>query len=223
VRRVLVGVSGGKDSIAALDLCHRHFGEVRAFFMYLVPGLSFQETYLGYIERLYDLQILRIPHWGLSHVIRHSGLRHPTRQSVKCPSLKTRDIDHYLRQQTGIQWIATGEKAIDSLERNAQIRRCNGINVQRRRFFPLAYWNHAAVYNYLKIRQIALPPDYKIKQHDRSIGSLWARDLIPIRDHYPDDYAKIVSMFPLAEAQVKRYEFQQQAAESTAAARDSAG
>ena len=37
--RVLVGVSGGKDSVVTLDLCARFFPHVVGFFMYLVKGL----------------------------------------------------------------------------------------------------------------------------------------------------------------------------------------
>jgi phosphoadenosine phosphosulfate reductase len=217
VRRVLVGISGGKDSIATLDLCSRHMAEVRGYFMYLVPGLSFQERYLTYIERKYGIEIIRLPHWGLSGIFRAASFRHPSQRSRSVKVVKAKDVDCYLRQQTGIQWIATGEKAIDSIERNAQIRRCRGINVQRRRIYPLAFWNHAAVYNYLKFRQVLMPPDYKIKADGSSFGSLWARDLIPIRENFPEDYKKILQFFPLAEAQVKRYEFRAAAAVRAAA------
>lgn len=63
---VMVGFSGGKDSICALDLCCRYFGTVHAYFMYLVPGLSFQEAQLRWYEQRYGLQIHRVPHPMLS-------------------------------------------------------------------------------------------------------------------------------------------------------------
>ena len=55
---VIVGFSGGKDSIVTLDLCFRYFKTVKPYFMYLVPGLDFQEKMLKrYEERLNSIFI----------------------------------------------------------------------------------------------------------------------------------------------------------------------
>lgn len=37
----------GKDSIAVMDLCFKYFKHVQPFFMYMVPGLQFQEEALA--------------------------------------------------------------------------------------------------------------------------------------------------------------------------------
>ena len=44
---VLVSFSMGKDSIVTLDLCMKYFKHVQPFFMYLVPGLKFQDEALA--------------------------------------------------------------------------------------------------------------------------------------------------------------------------------
>ena len=225
VRRIIVGTSCGKDSQVCLSLCIDRFGveNVAPFFMFTVEGLSFQDSYLSYIERRHALPfpIIRIPHWCLSGLFRGHSFRHPTQQSAGVAKVTIRDAERYAQLKVveqrgqkwsadspdieGRPWFATGEKAIDSVERNAQIRHCDGINADRRRVYPLAYWNHAAVFNYLKTKGIALPPDYAAGAVT-SFGGLWNRELEPIRRNYPADYAKIVKMFPLVEAQRVRAE-----------------
>ena len=60
---VLVGFSGGKDSIVTLDLCFKYFKKVVPFFLYIVPGLSFQERQLQWYENRYQTEIIRLPHF----------------------------------------------------------------------------------------------------------------------------------------------------------------
>lgn len=209
IDRVMVGISGGKDSLATLDLCCEHFppGCVHGYFLYLVPGLSFQERYLAYLERRFRLSITRLPHWMLSFWFQENHFRHQTAVRHTTRLTRIRDVEAHLRAITGVEWFATGEKCCDSLERNTQIVQCGGINPQRRRIFPLGFWSHAAVYNYIKQKNIALPPEYATADGGSasSFGSFWERDIKMIREHYPDDFAKIKKMFPLIESQGVRY------------------
>jgi phosphoadenosine phosphosulfate reductase len=207
VREVIVGVSG-KDAACAIDLCVEHFDRVSAYFMYIVPGLSFQEKFLSYIERRYSISIRRIPHFGLAKLFRDHSFRYMRLQSIGVPTVKPRDVDAYLRKLTGLEWVATGEKAADSVERNAMIRRVGGIDTNRRRIFPIAFWSDAAVFNHLKTRSIALPQEYSQLEnftHMRSFGQLWWRDIAWIREKHPDDFDKIRRLFPLIDGQVTRY------------------
>jgi phosphoadenosine phosphosulfate reductase len=211
IREVAVGVSCGKDSLATLSLCAEHFGRISGYFLYIVPGLSFQERYLSYLESRFQITIHRLPHFMLGEMLRAGTFRFQRQSTESLRRIKPRDIDAHVRKLTGISWLATGEKAIDSVERNAMLRRVQGIDPKRRRLFPLTYWSHSTVYNHLKTRQILLPPEYSLSvqsvgtQKARSFGGLQYRDVAWIEERYPDDFKKIVAMFPLIRGQLLRY------------------
>ena len=232
IRRVIVAMSGGKDSVAALSVCRDYFADVRAFFMYLVPDLGFQERYLSYIERRFALPpILRVPNAPLlAQFFRSPRFRHPTEASVKAPRIKYREVYAYVRQkineQAGIgqaggglggdepfAWIATGERAVESVQRNAMIRQCKAISETRQVFFPLGYWNASMVFSRLKTERVALAPEYGVLGHSHSFGSLFEVEIEAVRRTWPEDYAKILRQFPLLAAYKTRRETSTQEAE----------
>lgn len=199
---VLVGFSGGKDSAVTLDLCVRHFKRVRPYFMYIVPGLEFQEVTLRYYEKRYGMEIMRVPHFMLSDFLRAGSFRMPD-DSV--PLVKTADLYAYLREKTGIHWIAAGERIADSIVRRAMIKRSSAIDTKRGRIYPIAYWTKAHVLSYLKLRR--LPLSLENKELGFSFRSLQGKDLEKIKRRFPEDFEKIKKMFPLVEAELKRGEF----------------
>lgn len=209
IEELAVAVSCGKDSTAVLELCRPHFRRLAGFFMYFVRGISFQEQYLDYLSRRYDMEIIRVPHWSLSRIYRQSVFRHATEQATRLRKLKNRHVEAYVRRKLGMGWIATGEKYCDSLERNAQLVRCGGIDPSRRRVWPIAWWTHSDVDSYLAGKRVMLPPDYRLdlSGRDMSAGSLISMtEAVAIKEHFPADYERIRRVFPLIEGQVVRYE-----------------
>lgn len=198
---VLVGVSG-KDSFACLELLCSHqnpFRRVQPFFMYLVPGLEFQERHLAYLERRYSLTVWRVPHWQLGVMLREGTYRPLTSEAATCPAIAIAQIENYLRVRSGIEWVAGGHKICDSLLRRLQVGLHRGIDIRHRRAFPLAYWSNSAVYTLLRAREIPLSPDYTMYGHSFR-NCLLAEDLGPIRAQFPDDYERIKEVFPYVEA-----------------------
>jgi phosphoadenosine phosphosulfate reductase len=125
--------------------------------------------------------------------------------SKNIKSLSVKDIDEHVREQSGFEWIISGEKAHDSIVRRAMLKKCRGVDERRKRCFPLTAWSTSTVFNYVKRNKIFLPSDYGM--FGNSFGKLWYEELSQIKKHYPDDYQKILEVFPYAESAIKRFEF----------------
>ena len=196
---VLVGFSGGKDSIVTLDLCFRYFKNVRVFFMYMVEGLSFQEKLLQWYEKKYDTEIIRVPHFENSYDMRFGVFR---QMDYDVSYVTITDVYNYVRLQTDIHWIACGERIDDSIIRRAMIKNSSSIDKKRGRFYPVAYWSKRDVMEYIKFHKLKMGDDSK--EFGFSFAALDGRQLTFIKNNYPDDYEKILKIYPFAEAAVKR-------------------
>lgn len=198
---VLVGFSGGKDSVVTLDVCMKHFAHVEGFFMYQVRGLSFQEATLRYYEDKYGIPIHRIPHFELSEWLRY-GLFRP--YDFSCPIVSVKETYDYMRENTDIWWIAAGERIADSVWRRAMIKSAGTIDPKRGRFFPIAEWSKADVQAY--IRQHKLHVGAESSRLGFSFRSLSGKDLTIIKSAFPNDYEKIKKWFPLLDVSIINYE-----------------
>lgn len=198
---VIVSYSGGKDSAVTLDLCARHFKRVDVFFMYQVQGLSFQEQVLQWAERRYGVEIYRIPHFELSDFYRYGVLCKP---DFKLPKVSVSDVYAHVRQAFDGYWIAAGERAKDSIVRNAMIKRSGSIDEKRGRFYPLAYWSKEAVVRYIAAHKLMVSPESKVLGH--SFRSLHPKDIKTIKEVYPEDFERIAQAFPDVGALLAREE-----------------
>lgn len=198
---VIVGFSGGKDSIVTLDLCFRYFRNVKLYFMYLVPGLEFQEKMLRWYENKYNTEIIRVPHFEVSEFLKYGSF---TLYDHDVDIVGITDTYEYIRQKTGIHWIAAGERCADSIVRNAMIKQSGSIDYKRGRFYPIAYWKKNDVMQYIKHKKLYLSPEQK--KLGFSFRSLAGSELAVIKENYPEDYKKILKIYPFAEAGVVRYQ-----------------
>ena len=200
-REVLVGFSCGKDSIVTLDLCFRHFERVQPFFMSYVPGMEFQEAVIRKYERKYGVNCIRIPHFETSNFFRYGTYRE---EDLNVPIISVTDEYNYLRQKTAIYWIACGERIADSIVRRAMLKKSGSIDEKRGRFFPLIYWTKENVMNYMRVKNLVLPREYEKIHH--SFRSLSDEDVSMVKEFFPDDYRKLLKLYPLAEAAAFREE-----------------
>ena len=198
---VIVAFSGGKESIVTLDLCFRYFNNVKPFFMYIVPGLSFQEKTIKWYENRYQTEIIRMPHMDVSEFYHYGSFRRP---DPEFPIVSINDIYHYIRLETGIYWIAAGERIKDSIVRRAMIKHSGSIDLKRGRFYPLCEWNKREVIGYIKKHRLYLGEDSR--KLGFSFKSLAADELLMVKQYFPEDYNKILRLYPFAGAAVKRME-----------------
>ena len=199
--RVIVAVSGGKDSAVTLDLCARFFREVRVFFMYMVPGLSFQEATLRHYEQRYGIVIDRIPHPMLSEWLRLGVFR---KEDYDVPIIKMLDIYKHVRLKNDAWWMAAGERIADSTIRRAMIKKSGSIDAKRGRVYPVAHFRKADVERYVARQRLKVTPESRVLGH--SFRSLEPQEMALLKRHYPDDYRKICEWFPFVEAAVFNFE-----------------
>ena len=200
---VLVGFSCGKDSIVTLDLCFRFFDKVQPFFMYYVPGMEFQERFIRTYDRKYGFECIRIPHFECSNFMRYGTFREA---DLNVPIVSVSDTYTYLRNLTGIYYIACGERISDSIVRRAMLKRCGSIDVNRGRFYPIIYWDKRDIYQYIKAKRLVLPREYTEIGH--SFRSLCGEDVLMVKHMFPNDYEKLLKLYPLAGAAAYREEME---------------
>ena len=202
---LMVGFSGGKDSIATLDLAVKVFPRVEAFFMYLVPGLRVEdETIRRVMVQFPTVKLHRLPHWDLSTYMRANifGCNPRAREVQKLDLAK---IEAFLRAKTGIEWFAYGERCSDGLVRNAKLKKIQGIAVKQRRVYPLWTWKERDVVGYLHARKLPLPRKIGGRKVSGAVA-VHPQPLSWLKREYPDDYAKVLAHFPLVGAAVFRWE-----------------
>lgn len=198
---VIVGFSGGKDSIVTMDLCFKYFKNVKPYFMYLVPDLEFQEKMLKRYEERYETEIIRIPHFECSNFMKYGSF---TIMDFDVDIVNINDSYNYLRDLTGYHWISAGERCADSIIRNAMIKKSGSVDHKRGRFYPLAYWKKHEVLQYIKYKKLYLSKEQR--ELGFSFRSLAGKELAVIKQLYPDDYEKILRVYPFAGAGVERFE-----------------
>ncbi len=206
--KVIVGLSGGKDSLVTLDLCVREFGaqNVRAFFMYFVKGLDCVESMIRWCEKRYKISVDYFPHWTLGLAYKYAVYMPHRTGTSEWRDMRLVDVENAARAKTGVEWLAMGHRMTDSIERVAMLKGIAGLDTPGRRVYPLWRWNEASVIAYLRTHKIPRPPRLTILKRSMTGVSFEEDVLLYIRDKFPADYAKIMKVFPYAEAKLARFE-----------------
>jgi hypothetical protein len=202
---VIVSFSGGKDSLACMDLAVRNFQRVVAMFMYAVPGLEFIERDLAVLQKLWpQVPLVRYPHWGVIRAIK-AGAYRPTHWKLaqSLPDLTVIDIYNLVRADLGINCVIHGGKAADSMWR----RRSMVATAQDWLIYPLSNWNKWHVLGYLRHNKIPIPQASADAKGTASGVDLSTPSVLWMYDNHPEDFKKLELLFPYVGAIVKRREW----------------
>lgn len=208
----LVSFSRGKDSIATWLAVKDRFEEVAPYFYYVVPDLDFVNEDLYRWEKIFGRKILQLPAPGLYRMLAY-GVYQPLNKmdfidACELPQFGHDDLQKIACEHYGLNYETTynalGVRAKDSVARRFEVLRSRGINEKRRIYYPCADMSKDDLIAQLRRYDIKLPIDYKY--FGCSFDGIYARFLVPIKNHFPSDYKKILEVFPFAEAEAFRAE-----------------
>ncbi|WP_158885057.1 phosphoadenosine phosphosulfate reductase [Amycolatopsis anabasis] len=208
---VLLGFSRGKDSLAAWLALREHGIEVVPYHLYSVPGLRFVADSLKMFEDFFGQHIYDLPHPSLYRWLINYVFCPPERWRVidaaGLTEFTLEDVAATLRLDLGLPedvWNADGVRATDSPLRRMAMSTYGPIKEHTRKVSVVWDWQVADVRAAIKRHSAPLPIDYE--WFGRSFDGLDYRFLEPLRRNAPDDYAQLLSWFPLAELEFLRHE-----------------
>ena len=160
----------------------------------------FQEKQLQWYEDKYGLEIVRLPHFELSNLLRYGTMRN---EDLTVPIISINEIYQWMREGYGINWIAAGERSGDSVIRGAMIKHSGSIDYPRGRFYPVAWWTKQEILDYIKIKKLYRGIDSRT--FGTSFEGVNTRSFVFLKEHFPTDFQRALKLFPLAEGAVTRY------------------
>lgn len=206
VKEVLIGFSGGKDSMVVMDLAIEIFDKVEGFFLYWVKGLDCEQTYLNFARRKWGVTIHELPSHHMINAVRSNMYMPGYTQTKKIPKCHQVDTEALVRRQSGIKMILYGMRMQDSLQRRAMIKSLGIVDAKGGRTYPIFDWVNNEVYAYIRARGLPIPPLYGGKLSGNV--NLGSETLLYLKEHHPDDFEKVKEIFPFITAHLARDEFQ---------------
>jgi len=201
----------GRDSLCCWLRLRAAGIEIIPYFLYTVPGLSYDDEMLAYYERFFNTPIIRLPH----HVT-YNLLRCGTWQTLdgaasiyraNLPRYDFKDVENHLAGEFGLPdsyLCSVGMKAADNAQRFHTIRQRGTIGRVRHYYYTIWDWNTAQVKEYLAGNGVKLSKSYL---YFGSTGDgIDYRFLRFLKDKLPQDYQRVLDVFPLAELELFRYE-----------------
>jgi hypothetical protein len=207
----LLAFSTGKDALAAWLAIKPHFKRIIPVHYELVPGMAFLDRSIAYYEDFFGCKIIRRMHPSFVRWLRNLVFQPPDRwMAILGAGLPTEsEYNHEtilasVRAELGLGdvFVATGVRACDSPYRRMSVEKHGAVNWPRMSWWPVYDWNVQAVDEALSASGVKLPVDYTL--WGRSFDGIDHRFLEPMSRLLPDDYARVLEWFPLADLEMFR-------------------
>ena len=208
---VILSFSLGKDSVAAWIQLRRFFPHIVPYYLYLIPDLAFVNASLTYYEQVFKTSIIRAPHPSVYRMLNNLVFQAPENcrliesMQLQEPSYDT--LAAMVRRENKLPpaaMVATGVRCSDSIMRRTSLKKWGSLNPKRKTFWPVFDWTADRLETELRQANMKLPVDYHM--FGRSFDGIDFRFLNPIKERFPEDYARILQFFPLADLELFRRE-----------------
>jgi len=205
---VFLSFSCGKDSTAVWALLREAHIPVIPVYYYFVPDLEFIQETIEMFEEVFGQRIVQVPHPSLARMLWFKVFQPPERNGIiEAAALPVVDSDMYwneIRKDFDLPnaWVADGLRATDSLQRRATLTRYGVKRETVKKFSPIADWYAEEVREFLVERQIPAPVDYEI--WGQSFDGISAKFMRGLKEHFPNDYEKVLEWFPFADLDILR-------------------
>lgn len=207
-RPVFLAFSRGKDSLACWLVLREAGVPVIPVHLTLVPRLRFVAESIAFYREWFGTRIVELPHPSFYRWLNALMFQPPERcqviESCDLPEPDYDELNDMLRADHKLPqaWVCDGVRAADSPNRRMAMTTYGPVKWNTRRVSPIWDWRIADIRGTLAKHACPLPVDYD--WFGRSFDGLDHRFLAPLREHAPDDYARILDWFPLADLEFFR-------------------
>jgi len=207
---VTLGMSTGKDSVAAALVLKDLGVRFIPFFFFHVPDLEFVNRNVEHVQDFIGVEIIQLPHPMLYDYLRHQDFQPEPMveylEDMQFPKLTFEDlIDSHMASigDPGGRYDVVGMRAAESFNRRMVFKKTGHIDHEKLKVYPIADWKKSDVVSFLGKKGYTLTDDYKI--WNRSFDGLKYQFLFGVKKHYPDDWERLKEYFPLLDLELFRY------------------
>ena len=199
---VAVGFSGGKDSLATLDLAVKFFSTVIPYYYYFIPGLRSEAQKLSIAKERYGLEVRQYPSGSGLYCLREGVFCDEIPELENLPDLNRRTILNWVKADTGATLLLDGQKKADGPFRRRIFANTKATMADC--YAPLKDWLKWEVLSYLKANRLPIPDPGR---GDNGSVSLMDRDLVALHRNHPEDYETLKNFFPYVDAAIMRHQW----------------